>query len=67
MILQEKVGHKVLVKGEVVRSPSGSNDWVVIDYDDNKVVLACISKYMHKDQTDIENWYKVKWYHNLMK
>ena len=37
MILIDKVGHEVLKKGDIVKSPSGSNDWVVIDKnEDNK-------------------------------
>ncbi len=54
MNLQEKVGHKVLVRGDVVKSPSGSNDWVVIDNSsDGKLILACISKYMSKEPSDV--------------
>jgi hypothetical protein len=61
MNLQEKVGHKVLVRGDVVKSPSGSNDWVVIDNSPGgKLVLACISKYMTKDTDDISEWHKVR-------
>ena len=39
MILMDKVGHEVLKKGDIVRSPSGSNDWVVIDNEGDKVIL----------------------------
>ena len=61
MILMDKVGHTVLKKGDVVRSPSGSNDWVVIENDSgNKVIIACVGKIMHKDSEDLEEWYKVK-------
>ena len=59
MLLMDKVGHTVLKKGHVVRSPSGSNEWVVID-NGEKVVIACISKMMHKESEDLEEWYKVK-------
>lgn len=59
MILMDKVGHEILKKGDIVRAPSGSNDWVVIDNGD-KVVIACISKMMHKESEDLEEWYKVK-------
>ena len=61
MNLQEEVGHKVLVRGDVVKSPSGSNDWVVIDNSsDGKLILACISKYMSKEPSDVYEWYKIK-------
>ena len=60
MILLDKVGHEVLKKGDIVGSPSGSNDWVVIDHEDRKVIIACISKYMHKEEVDLKEWYKVK-------
>ena len=35
------------------------NEWVVID-NGEKVVIACISKMMHKESEDLEEWYKVK-------
>ena len=60
MLLMDKVGHTVLKKGDVVRSPSGSNEWVVIDNEGDKVVIACISKMMHKESEDLEEWYKIK-------
>ena len=61
MNLHEKVGHKVLQRGEVVRAPSGSSDWVVIANEPNgKIIVACISKYMTKDADDITEWYKIK-------
>jgi hypothetical protein len=60
MILMDKVGHEILKKGDVLRSPSGSNDWVVINNEGDKVVIACISKMMHKESETLEEWYKVK-------
>ena len=50
-----------MTRGEVVRSPSGSSDWVVISNEsDGKVIMACVSKYMTKDAEDITEWYKIK-------
>ena len=60
MILMDKVGHTVLKKGDIVRAPSGSNDWVVIDNEGEKVIVACIGKIMHKENEVLEEWYKVK-------
>ena len=60
MILMDKVGHTVLKKGDVVRAPSGSNDWVVIDNEGEKVIVACIGKIMHKETEVLEEWYNVK-------
>ena len=60
MILMDKVGHTVLKKGDVVRAPSGSTDWVVIDNEGEKVIVACIGKIMHKETEVLEEWYKVK-------
>ena len=60
MILMDKVGHTVLKKGDVVRAPSGSNDWVVIDNEGEKGIVACIGKIMHKETEVLEEWYKVK-------
>ena len=60
MILMDKVGPTVLKKGDIVRAPSGSNDWVVIDNEGEKVIVACIGKVMHKETEVLEEWYKVK-------
>ena len=60
MILLDKVGHEVLKKGDIVRAPSGSNDWVVIDKEGNKVIIASIGKIMHKESEILEEWYRVK-------
>jgi hypothetical protein len=60
MNLLGKVGNVVLKRGDVVKAPSGSSDWVVIDNDGSNVILACISKYMTKDDKDIKEWYRVK-------
>ena len=60
MILMDKVGHTVLKKGDIVRAPSGSNDWVVIDNEGEKFIVACIGKVMHKETEVLEEWYKVK-------
>jgi len=60
MILLDKVGREVLKKGDIVRAPSGSNDWVVIDNEGDKVIIASISKIMHKESEILEDWYKVK-------
>lgn len=60
MILMDKVGHEVLKKGDIVRSPSGSNDWVVIDNEGDKVIIASIGKIMHKESEILEEWYKIK-------
>ena len=60
MILLDKVGHEVLKKGDIVRAPSGSNDWVVIDKEGDKVIIASIGKIMHKESETLEEWYRVK-------
>lgn len=60
MNLNDKVGNTILKRGDIVKAPSGSSEWVVIKHDENyKVVLACISRYMHKDQNDVKEWYKI--------
>lgn len=60
MIPLDKVGHTILKKGDVVKSPSGSNEWVVIGKEGNKVIIASIGKTMHKESEILEEWYKVK-------
>ena len=60
MILQDKVGHMLLSKGDIVKAPSGDYEWIVIDRNKDEVVLACISKYMTKKDHDLAEWYKLK-------
>lgn len=60
MNLQDKVGHTVLKRGDVVKAPSGSSDWVVIDNDGSKIIVGCISKYMTKDDIDMRDWFRVR-------
>lgn len=61
MEISYKIGHQVLQKGTVIKSPSGTNEWVVIGYDDKgKVILACISKYMTKSDIDLSDWHKIR-------
>ena len=60
MNLMDKVGHAILKKGDIVRSPSGSNDWVVIGHEGDKVIIASIGKIMHKESEILEEWYRVK-------
>ena len=60
MILLDKVGHEILKKGDIVSSPSGSNDWGVIDKEGDKVIIASIGKIMHKESETLEEWYRVK-------
>ena len=60
MNLHNKVGNAVLTRGNIVKAPSGSSDWVVIDNDGSKIIVGCISKYMTKDDKDIREWYRVK-------
>lgn len=60
MELLKKVGNEVLKKGDVVKSPSGDHEWVVIDNEGDKAIIASISKMMHKDRDDLIDWYRVR-------
>ena len=54
----DKVGHTVLQKGQVLRSPNGEKDWVVIDNGEDSVRLACVQKYMNKSSRELMDWFK---------
>lgn len=53
-----KVGHIILKKGDVLKSPSGDKDWVVVDKHDNgDIKLASVSKYMNKGEQELMEWF----------
>jgi hypothetical protein len=53
-----KVGNIVLRKGDVLKSPSGGKDWIVVDKHDNgDVRLASVSKYMNKTEKEVHEWF----------
>jgi len=60
MELLKKVGHEVLKKGDIVKSPSGDHEWVVIDHEGSKAIIASINKMMHKETDDLIEWYRVR-------
>ena len=60
MEISHKVGHQVLQRGAVIKSPSGNAEWVVVANEKGKVILACISKYMTKSDRDLEEWHKIR-------
>ena len=60
MEMSQKVGHQVLQKGAVIQSPSGKAEWVVVENNGGKIILACVSKYTTKSDRDLEEWYKIR-------
>ena len=60
MEISHKVGHQILQKGAVIKSPSGKAEWVVVENAGGKVILACVSKYTTKPDRDLEEWYKIR-------
>jgi len=60
MEMSQKVGHQVLQKGAVIKSPSGKAEWVVVENNGGKIILACVSKYTTKSDRDLEEWYKIR-------
>lgn len=56
----DKVGHTVLQRGQIIRSPSGDKDWIVVETaDQNELVkIACIQKYMNKNSKELMEWLK---------
>jgi len=62
MDIVAKVAHKVLTKGDILKSPSGGKEWVVVESamdseDKQHIKLACISKYMQKNEKELEEWF----------
>ena len=46
----DKVGHTVLQKGQVLKSPSGDKDWVVIDNGEDDVVKNSLYPEVHEQK-----------------
>jgi hypothetical protein len=53
------IAHKVLKKGDILRSPNGDRDWVVITpatTGDTTIKIASINRYMNKSEKELEEW-----------
>ena len=53
------IAHKVLRKGDILRSPNGDRDWVVITpstVEDTTIRIASINRYMNKTEKELEGW-----------
>lgn len=60
MDIVEKIGHKIVKKGDILKSPSGGKDWVVVkapSMSDTSIKLASVQKYLNKDEKELEEWY----------
>jgi len=60
MDIVEKVGHKIVKLGDILKSPSGGKDWVVVkapSMSDTTIKLASVQKYLNKDERELEEWY----------
>ena len=60
-----KVAHKILTKGDILRSPKGDKHWVVVEPAQNSedlqhIKIACISKYMNKSEKELSEWYVLR-------
>ena len=52
-----RVGHIILKRGDVLKSPSGGKDWIIVDRTDDGVRLASVSKYMYKTDQEMMEWF----------
>lgn len=60
MDIVEKIGHRMIKIGDILKSPSGGKDWVVTKaptMTDTSVKLASVQKYLNKDEKELEEWY----------
>lgn len=60
MDIVEKIGHKIVKKGDVLKSPSGGKDWVVVKaptMDNSTVRLASVHKYLNRSEKELKEWY----------
>jgi hypothetical protein len=60
MDIIQKVGHRVIKQGDVLKSPSGGKDWVVVKaptMHDTSIKLASVHKYLNKSEKELEEWY----------
>jgi hypothetical protein len=54
-----KVGHSILKKGDVIKSPSGEKEWVVVEpasTDDENIKIQALGKVMNKDDKSLMSW-----------
>lgn len=51
-----KVLHKVLTKGLFLKTDNGKRDWVVVDKQEDKIVLGCITSYKTISESEAMKW-----------
>ncbi len=54
-----KVGHSILKKGDVIKSPSGEKEWIVVEpssVDAENVKIQALGKVMNKDDKSLMSW-----------
>ena len=54
-----KVGHSILKKGDVIKSPSGEKEWIVVkpsSVDAENVKIQALGKVMNKDDKSLMSW-----------
>lgn len=51
-----KVLHTILTKGKFLKTDTGKRDWIVVDRQDDKVVLGCITSYKTISEKEAMNW-----------
>ena len=53
----DKVGHQVLIKGDILKAPGNGKNWIVVDVDgDRKVTMVCLGKKITKTDRDLARW-----------
>ena len=53
-----KVGHQILIKGDIVKAPGSRRKWVVVEGGD-KVTMLCLGKKITKKDLDLAEWIKI--------
>ena len=60
-IEESKVGHTVLPVGAKIRAPKSKVQYVVVGRDEKgNLILGRISRFIHKDDTDLRDWIVTK-------
>jgi len=51
-----KVLHTILKRGDILKSPTGQKEWIVVDADHEELLVASISSYRTIKSLDSQDW-----------
>ena len=55
-----KVGHTIIKKGDIIKSPCGTKEWIVVESSKpENIKIQSLGKTMSKKEKDLMDWDKV--------